>query len=228
MIKTFILTLLISNLFNINAQGIVLDHYTPLKDINGNTIDLHEFDQLMDTNKYTFKIHITDDKVLKYIRLLEKTEADILLEKKIFVKTDKTKDTIAPNFIAKSLKGNTYALEKLKGKVVLLHFWNNQFKQSIKSISVIDSLFKKYQKNSDIVLLSVDFGTPNSLNKYLNEYPHNFEIVSNGALHFKKYPVAFPKFILIDKNGNYLFQSKDLKNIEHSLIELIDTETNKI
>ncbi|WP_238527965.1 peroxiredoxin family protein [Aquimarina agarivorans] len=128
------------------SQGIHLDAYTPIKNIEGNYINLVVFDSLMDSGKHTMRTVVNKDKTLKNIHLQQKTAADSTFEKMVNPGLEK-KDNTAPDFNVKSITGTEYVLKELAEKIIVLHFWNTQFKQSISSTTIMNQIFDSYKNN---------------------------------------------------------------------------------
>ena len=109
----------------------------------------------------------------------------------------------APDFTLKDLRGNTFTLSALKGKVVLLNFWATWCPPCIAEMPQLNKLHKKLgPRGLHVVAVSTD----NSIG-----YPRDF--VSKNGIGFtvlydenrtvtRSYKVfSMPTTFLIDKNG---------------------------
>jgi peroxiredoxin len=109
----------------------------------------------------------------------------------------------APDFRLKDLRGNTFTLSALKGKVVLLNFWATWCPPCVAEMPELNKLHKKLgPRGLQIVAVSTD----NSIT-----YPRDF--VSKNAIDFtvlydesravtRSYKVfSMPTTFLIDKHG---------------------------
>src|SRR5579884_3048797 len=83
----------------------------------------------------------------------------------------------APRFSAKTLTGEKYTNESVKGKVVLLQFWATWCKYCRAEQDTVDSLAKEFADQGFIVL-AVDVGeSKKKVKKYLDESPRSVNIV---------------------------------------------------
>jgi len=117
-------------------------------------------------------------------------------------RTDLT-GTAAPIFKGVSLDGKVYSLESLKGKTVLLDFWETWCGPCIKSMPTTEKLYRDY-KAQGLVVLAVDVDeTRDTVEKFLNanhvEYP---VMMGTDSGIPPAYSVsAFPTFVLIGPDG---------------------------
>jgi thiol-disulfide isomerase/thioredoxin len=110
----------------------------------------------------------------------------------------------APSFHAKSLDGENYSNESLKGKVVLLQFWATWCKYCRGEQPVVDELTEEFADRG-LVVLAVDFMEPKkTVKKYLAELPRKCKIVLTEDTNLAAlYPShSFPLYVLIDRDGN--------------------------
>ncbi len=116
---------------------------------------------------------------------------------------DKLDRQKAPDFKLKDLKGDTFTLSGLKGKVVLLNFWATWCPPCVAEMPQLNKLYKKLgPRGLHVVAISTD----NSI-----EYPRDF--VSKNRIDFtvlydenraatRSYKVfSMPTTFLIDKQG---------------------------
>lgn len=110
----------------------------------------------------------------------------------------------APRFRAKTLDGETFTNESVKGKVVLLQFWTTWCKFCRREQPVVDDINKEFAPKG-LVLLAVDVGeSRKTVKKYLQENPRAVKVVltedTNLAAMFAA--TAFPIYVVIDREGN--------------------------
>ncbi len=109
----------------------------------------------------------------------------------------------APRFNAKTMTGEKFTNDSLKGKVVLLQFWTTWCPYCRHEQSTIDDIQKEFAAQG-LVILAIDVGeSKKTVKKYLEENPRTVPIVltedTNLAAMFaaKSYPV----YVVIDREG---------------------------
>jgi thiol-disulfide isomerase/thioredoxin len=110
----------------------------------------------------------------------------------------------APRFNAKTMTGEKFSNETLKGKVVLLQFWTTWCPYCHREQSTVDDIQKEFA-NQGLVVLAIDVGeSKKTVKKYLEQNPRTCPIVltedTNLAAMFaaKSYPI----YVVIDRDGN--------------------------
>lgn len=110
----------------------------------------------------------------------------------------------APNFHAKSMDGENFTNESVKGKVVLIQFWATWCKFCRGEQPVVDELSREFADRG-LVVLAVDFMEPKkTVKKYLAEMPRSCKVVLSDDTNLAAmYPSrSFPLYVLIDRDGN--------------------------
>ena len=110
----------------------------------------------------------------------------------------------APNFWAKTIDGDRYSNDTVKGKVVLVQFWTTWCPHCRRDQPSVESIIEDF-KDKDLIVLAVDVGEPKKkVKKYLEESPRSCKIVlmedTNLAAMFAT--TAYPVYVLIDRDGN--------------------------
>ncbi len=129
-------------------------------------------------------------------------EIDILEKKKQAFETGSEPPEIAMN----DIKGVPQSLRALKGKVVLLHFWNSSAPACRSQIGLLNALYKKYHfAGLEIMSIAIE-SDETSLLKTINENKMNWIHVTD--YQFWQSPVvqtyevkAIPFLMLIDREG---------------------------
>lgn len=128
----------------------------------------------------------------------------------------------APRFTARSMAGERFTNESLKGKVVLLQFWATWCKYCRRDQEPVDTLTREL-RGKGLVVLAVNMGEPRGkVAKYLQESPRQCPIVlaedTNLAAVFaaKSYPLYF----VIDREGK-LAGTQNGAGGEHALRRLL-------
>jgi len=110
----------------------------------------------------------------------------------------------APRFTAKTMDGEKFTNDAVKGKVVLLQFWATWCQYCKREQPIVDALNSEF-KDKGLVVLAIDVGeSKKKVKKYLDDSPRECRIVltedTNLAAMFaaKSYPV----YVAIDRDGN--------------------------
>ncbi len=109
----------------------------------------------------------------------------------------------APSFRAKTLDGEQFTNESLKGKVVLLQFWATWCGFCRRDQPAVDAIVHDLESQG-LVVLAVNVGESKSkVKRYLQDSPRACKIVltedTNLAALFAAH--AYPLYVLIDRDG---------------------------
>jgi thiol-disulfide isomerase/thioredoxin len=110
----------------------------------------------------------------------------------------------APKFHAKSLDGEKFNNESVRGKAVLIEFWATWCPYCRRDQPAIDAIVEQYEPKG-LIVLAVDVKEPRKkVQKYLENSPRACKIVlmddTNLTATFP--PKSFPSYVLIDQDGN--------------------------
>ena len=110
----------------------------------------------------------------------------------------------APRFRAKTLNGETFTNDSVKGKVLLLQFWTTWCQYCRREQPIVDDINKEFSAKG-LVLLAVNVGeSKKKVKKFLEENPRSVRIVltedTNLAAMFQA--TVFPIYVAIDREGN--------------------------
>jgi cytochrome c biogenesis protein CcmG, thiol:disulfide interchange protein DsbE len=113
-------------------------------------------------------------------------------------------DTPAPQFTARTLDGQTFTNDSLRGNVVLLQFWTTWCPVCHADQAAVDSVRAAFA-GSGLVVLAVDDGEPEALvRRYLQASPRSCAVVATGdrslAVRFGVH--SYPHYVVIDRGGN--------------------------
>jgi thiol-disulfide isomerase/thioredoxin len=117
----------------------------------------------------------------------------------------------SPDFTLNSFIGKKVSLSALKGKVILLDFWETWCGPCVKSMPAIEELFEKYSKKGLLVLgiMSEQKSLESARLLIKNKGLTFTELQGNNAVK-KMYDVTgVPKFILIDEEGHIMYESSN-------------------
>ncbi len=110
----------------------------------------------------------------------------------------------APHFSAKTLDGEKFSSESLKGKVVLIEFWATWCPPCKSDEPAVESVIRDFQKDG-LVVLAVNMGEPKrKVKKYLESSPRSSKVVlaEDTTLAAICEARTYPLYVLIDREGN--------------------------
>jgi thiol-disulfide isomerase/thioredoxin len=115
----------------------------------------------------------------------------------------KTKEP-APRFNARTLDGEKFNNESVKGKVVLLEFWTTWCVYCFEEAGFVDQINKEFRDKGLIVLAVNVAESKKTVKKYLDQHPRTSRIVltddTNLAAMYAA--VVYPIYVVIDRDGN--------------------------
>lgn len=127
----------------------------------------------------------------------------ITLRSAALAQHDETGDP-APRFRAKTISGEQFNNQSVKGKVVLFEFWTTWCKYCEEEAQLVDDMAKEF-KSKDLIVLAVDVLEPDqTVKKYLAEHPRSVPIVltkdTNLAAMYNAQ--VYPIYVVINRDGN--------------------------
>jgi thiol-disulfide isomerase/thioredoxin len=110
----------------------------------------------------------------------------------------------APRFAAKTLTGEKFTNESVKGKVVLLEFWTTWCPYCRREQALVDQIDHEFA-GKGLVVLAVDVGeSKGKVRKYLSDNPRACRIVLTEDTNLAAMYAAtsYPVYVAIDREGN--------------------------
>jgi thiol-disulfide isomerase/thioredoxin len=110
----------------------------------------------------------------------------------------------APRFNAKTLDGERFNNENIRGKVVLLQFWATWCRHCASDESAVNSITRDFA-DKGLIVLAVNAGeSKKKVKDYLSRSPRACKIVlmedtNLAAMYAAK---SYPVYVLIDREGN--------------------------
>ncbi len=111
---------------------------------------------------------------------------------------------LAPDFTLKDVKGRSYTLSELRGKVVLVNFWATwcpPCRAEMPSMEKLNAMLP----SDDFVLLAINAEEDalDIVKEYLQESPHSFPVLLDGETAVQKQfgVYAFPETFIIRRDG---------------------------
>lgn len=109
----------------------------------------------------------------------------------------------APHFAAKTLDGERFTSDALRGKVVLIQFWATWCEYCKKDEPALETVTKEFEKDG-LVVLAVNMGEPRrKVKKYVEATPRPWKIVlaEDTTLAAICEARTYPLYVLIDRDG---------------------------
>jgi len=108
------------------------------------------------------------------------------------------------HFAAKTIDGEKYSSDSLKGKVVLIEFWATWCQYCKRDEPGVESMVKDFEAKG-LVVLAVDMGEPRrKVKRYLDENPRSSKVVlaEDTTLAAICEAKTYPLYVLLDREGN--------------------------
>ncbi len=121
-----------------------------------------------------------------------------------FQDDDDDKPEPAPRFHAKTLAGEQFNNESIKGKVVLLDFWTTWCKYCRQEEDMVDEIGKEFSDKGVVVLAINVAESKKTVKKYLEQYPRTSKVVMTEDTNLAAMYQAnsYPIYVVIDREGN--------------------------
>src|SRR5467141_5230951 len=115
----------------------------------------------------------------------------------------KTKEP-APRFNARTLDGEKFTNDSIKGKVVLLDFWTTWCVYCFEEAGLVDQINREF-RDKGLIVLAVDVAeSKKTVKRYLDQHPRTSRIVltddTNLAAMYEA--TVYPIYVVIDRDGN--------------------------
>ena len=110
----------------------------------------------------------------------------------------------APRFHAKSMDGESFSNDSLKGKVVLLQFWATWCKYCRGDQPAVDEIAHEFADRGLVVLAVNVAESKKKVKQYLDQSPRSCKVVLTEDTNLPAMfaAKAFPLYVLLDRDGN--------------------------
>ena len=116
----------------------------------------------------------------------------------------------ASPFSVRDLENNSFALEELRGKTVVLNFWFVQCRPCVQEMPELNELVQEYQ-DKKVVFLAFALNGNAELEQFLKKKDFNYQIIPDARVVAEQYSVeGFPTHIIIDKAGKVVYRTMGL------------------
>jgi thiol-disulfide isomerase/thioredoxin len=109
----------------------------------------------------------------------------------------------APRFHAKSLDGEQFTNDSVKGKVVLMQFWTTWCPYCKTEESLVNNLTTEFA-GQGLVVIAVDVAESKKVvQQYLKDHPRKCRIVMTGDTNLAAMYAAksYPIYVVVDRDG---------------------------
>jgi beta-lactamase regulating signal transducer with metallopeptidase domain/peroxiredoxin len=129
----------------------------------------------------------------------------------------------APDFSLKDLKGETFTLSSMRGRVVMLDFWSTVCGPCVREIPELKSLYERFRGSSDFILVGISLDIDKEkVARFVRDKGMNWRQLIDTKDVSGKYGVrSIPRYIIIDKNGMIRYRGRDFMEIETLISELL-------
>lgn len=110
----------------------------------------------------------------------------------------------APRFRARTITGEQFNNDSIKGKIVLFEFWTTWCKYCEEEAQLVDDIAKEF-KSKDLIVLAVNVLEPDkTVKNYLIQHPRAVPIVltkdTNLAAMYNAQ--VYPIYVVVDRDGH--------------------------
>lgn len=118
-----------------------------------------------------------------------------------------TKAVIAPSFESQSLDGDGVNLTDLRGKIVVMTFWDPWCQSCTREFNQLNALVDEFRDRSDVVFLAITGEHRTVIERYLQGDQFKFKQLYDGRSIKDSYEIfGYPAHVIID--GNQLLRYK--------------------
>jgi len=116
------------------------------------------------------------------------------------------------DFTLTDVRGNTWNLRELRGKVVLVNFWATWCPPCRKEMPDLDALYRRF-KEQGFVILGISDEDAGKVESFLAEHPVSYPVLLDpGRKTNEKFRVdGIPKSFVYDRDGKLVAESIDMR-----------------
>ena len=135
---------------------------------------------------------------------------------------------IAPNFVAKDIKGNLISLYDFKGKLIYIDVWATWCSPCVKEMPYLKEIKHHFKDNSDVVIMSVSTDKDKAKwERFVKNNKLSGVHLRVEGKHSENMQRAYgiyglPTFLLIGKDGKVITESATRPSEKDTLIKLIN------
>ncbi|MFI5113939.1 MAG: TlpA family protein disulfide reductase [Terriglobales bacterium] len=121
----------------------------------------------------------------------------------------------APRFHAKTLEGEQFTNDSVKGKVVLFQFWTTWCPYCKGEESLVNDITTEFA-GKGLVVLAIDVGeSKKTVQQYLKDHPRKCRIVLTGDTNLAAMYAAnsYPIYVVVDRDGNIAAEQRGASGV---------------
>jgi len=121
-----------------------------------------------------------------------------------------------PDFTLTDLEGKALTAAELRGKVVLLDFWETWCIPCRYQTRILEGIWPDY-KGSDVRFMAVDVSEDlETVRRFVTEHPFAYPVVrdANQTLSNQLGIVGLPTLVIVDRNGRIVLQKTGLSSAD--------------
>ncbi len=110
----------------------------------------------------------------------------------------------APDFRLRDLSGQDFTLSDLRGKTVLINFWDTTCPPCVQEMPNFQALYRDWSSRPDFVFLSINLGeSAGTIQNFMSANGYTFPVLQDSAYAVaEKYLIQYtPTSLLVDKTG---------------------------
>ncbi len=105
-----------------------------------------------------------------------------------------------PAFKLKTMMGENFGLDHLKGKPTMINFWFTTCAPCLVELPALNQIAERYK--NEVNFIAITYGSDRDVEKFLKKNSFNFQHLVNGQDLIDSLGItAFPKNIFLDKEG---------------------------
>jgi thiol-disulfide isomerase/thioredoxin len=111
------------------------------------------------------------------------------------------------------VNGTQITAEQLRGKIVVINFWNIASPASRYQIPDLNQVAAAYKNDKDVIFLALTVNKKEDVQRYLNLATFNYQVIPDAEPYFNFYGVdQCPINLVINKTGQIRFQAAGYNN----------------
>ncbi len=110
-------------------------------------------------------------------------------------------------FTLTSLGGSRVDSRKLRGKILVLHFWGTWCGPCVTEMPEFEKFYEKYRRDADVAIYTVDYNDPDpdDVRTWMKKHKYDFPVLLDGGYVASAGVYAFPTTWFVDREGRIEF-----------------------
>lgn len=103
------------------------------------------------------------------------------------------------------LKGNQLSSKDLKGKIIVINWWNTGCTACVAEMPGLNSLVDEYSKNRNVVFIAVAHNTKDEVVNFLKKRNFKYRHGVHDKTLLDYFGIGYPIHLIVDKNGKIAY-----------------------